>query len=265
MTHEEGEPVCGAATTDDIFLGGALRLLQPKPGYRAGIDPVLLAASVPLARGETESLLDIGAGVGTAGLCAARRVEETEVVLLEREPVLAELARRNITRNGLEERVRVAEGDLGASAGALAAVGLAPDSFDHVIANPPFHNEGRGTPAGHRLKSAAHAMAESDLDQWGRFMARMATPGGTATMIHKAEALGSVLAAFAGRFGDLRVLPVVPRRGEAAIRVLVQGIKASRAPMVLLDALVLHGGEGHGFTLDVDGILRGGAALDIRA
>lgn len=263
MKVEGGEPAAGSATTDDIFLGGALRLLQPKAGYRAGIDPVLLAASVPLVPGVASSLLDIGAGVGTAGLCAARRNEEAQVVLLEREPVLAELARRNITRNTLEERVRVAEGDLGASAGALAALGLTPDSFDHVIANPPFHHEGRGTPAGHRLKSAAHAMAESDLDNWGRFMARMAAPGGTATMIHKAAALGGVLAAFGGRFGDLRVLPIVPRRGEAAIRVLVQGVKASRAPMVLLDALVLHGSEGHGFTPDVDAMLRGGAGMRV--
>ena len=108
-------------------------------------------------------------------------------------------------------------------------------------------------------------MAESELDTWGRFMARMAAPGGTATMIHKAEALGGVLAAFAGRFGDLCVLPVVPRRGEAAIRVIVQGIKGSRAPLVLLDALVLHGGDGHGFTAEAQAMLRGGAGLNLRA
>lgn len=263
MTHDGYEPGGVNAITDDIFLGGALRLLQPKSGYRAGIDPVLLASSVPLVRGEQESVLDIGAGVGTAGLCAARRVAEAEAVLLEREPALADLARSNVTRNGLEERVRVAVCDLGASAGTLAALGLAPDSFDHVIANPPFHHEGRGTQAGHPLKWAAHAMAEGELEAWGRFMARMAGPGATATMIHKAEALTGVLAAFANRFGDLRVLPIIPRRNEAAIRVLVQGIKGSRAPLVLLDALVLHG-DGHGFTPQVEAILRGGAALDLR-
>lgn len=250
--------------TDDAFLGGALHLLQPRSGYRAGVDAVLIAAVVRAAPGRELSVLDVGAGVGTAGLCVSRRLPEAEVVLFEREPALAELARQNILRNGLEEQARVAEGDLGISQGALSGLGMLPDSFDHVIANPPFHGEGRGTPAAHPLKSAAHAMPEGDLDDWVRFMARMTAPGAAAAMIHKAEALGRVLTAFANRFGDLRVLPVQPRRGEAAIRVLVEGIKGSRAPLVLLDALVLHDDDNR-FTPQVEALLRAGAGLDLRA
>lgn len=250
--------------TDDAFLGGALRLLQPRSGYRAGVDAVLLAATVRMAPGRQETVLDVGAGVGTAGLSVARRLPEAEVVLIEREPELAALAHQNVLRNSLEEDVRVVEGDLGLGEAALSALGLMPDSFDHVLANPPFHSTGRGTPAPHPLKSAAHAMAEDDLDAWARFMARMTAAHGTATMIHKAEAVGRVLAAFAPRFGDIRVLPILPRRGEAAIRVLVQGIKGSRAPLELLDGLVLHG-ESNRFTPEAEAILRGGAALDLRA
>lgn len=250
--------------TDDAFLGGALQLLQPRSGYRAGVDAVLLASAVRVTPDRVDSVLDVGAGVGTAGLCVARRLPECEVVLFEREPALTAVAHQNILRNGLEEGARVVEGDLGIGESALSALGLMPDSFDHVLANPPFHSAGRGTPAQNPLKSAAHAMTDDDLDAWVRFMARMTAPRGTATMIHKAEALGRVLAAFAGRFGDLRVLPILPRRGEAAIRVLVQGIKGSRAPLVLLDGLVLHG-EGNRFTGEAEAILRLGAALDLRA
>jgi len=249
--------------TDDAFLGGALQLLQPKSGYRAGVDAVLLAAAVPVDPAREESVLDVGAGVGTAGLCVARRCETPEVVLLERVPELAALAHQNVLRNGLEERARAVAGDIAISQGALASLGLPPESFDHVIANPPFHALGRGTPAPHPLKTGAHAMAEQDLEQWARFMARMAAPGGRATLIHKAEALGAILAAFTNRFGDVHVLPILPVRGSQAIRVLVQGIKASRAPLVLLDPLVLHENDRR-FTPAVEAMLREGAPLPLQ-
>jgi tRNA1(Val) A37 N6-methylase TrmN6 len=251
-----------AETTDDAFLGGALRLLQPARGYRAGLDAVLLAAVAVPEAGRPMRVLDVGAGVGTAGLCNAARNKEARVTLLERECGLVELAAANIERNALGDRVGVAEADLSASGEALAAAGLEPDSFDRVIANPPFHTEGRGTAAPVGLKARAHAMAEGSLDDWARFMARMAAPGGTATVIHKADALAALLGAFDRRFGDLRVLPVHSRADRPAIRVIISGIKGSRAPLALLAPLVLHGPDG-GFTPIVEQILRSGAGLPL--
>jgi tRNA1(Val) A37 N6-methylase TrmN6 len=245
--------------TDDAFLGGALRVLQPRTGYRAGIDAVLLAAAVPA---ETAArLLDAGAGVGTAGLCAARRCPSLAAILFEREPVLVEFARENILRNGLGGRVTAVMGDLAdARAAQLESLGLAAESFDHVLANPPFHVEGDGTKAAAPLKAGAHEMAQGALEQWIRFLARMAKPGGTASVIHKAEALSSLLGAFAGRFGGLRILPIHARAGEPAIRVIVQGMKGSRAPLALLSPFILHGADG-GFGAEAQAILREGAQL----
>lgn len=249
--------------TDDAFLGGALRLLQPRAGYRAGLDAVMLAASVPAKAGSAPiRVLDVGAGVGTAGLCLARRVETARVVLLEREPELAALARRNVERNGLAERVEVIEADISQPAADLAALGLVADSFDHVIANPPFHRTGAGTPSAVALKAGAHAMPEADLAHWARFMARMATAGACATLVHKAEALGDVLAVLDGRFGAIKVLPLHPREGEPAHRVIVQGLKGSRAPLTLLAGMVLHGPD-NAFTPKADAILRAGAPLSL--
>jgi len=242
--------------TEDAFLGGRVMITQPKRGYRAGIDAVFLAASAPCRPGAR--VLDVGAGVGTVGLCLAARVHDVEVVLLEREAELAALARGNIEANKLSDRVRVVNAAIEASAEVFAAAGLKPDSFDVVLANPPFHAEGRGTPAPDPLKAASHAMAEASLDTWVRFLARMAKPGGFASMIHKAEALPEVLAAFTGRFGDIRVRPMHPRAGEAAIRVIVQGTKGSRAPLVLLAGYNLHG-EGNAFTEGAQMVLRDGA------
>jgi tRNA1(Val) A37 N6-methylase TrmN6 len=246
--------------TDDAFLGGALRVLQPKSGYRAGVDAVLLAAAVPCGAGRA---IDVGAGVGTAGLCLARRCAEMSVALFEREAALLGLARENVDRNDLGQRVSVADGDIDdTSDEELRALGIAAGTFDHVLANPPFHVEGDGTAAFDRLKAAAHAMPEAGLERWSRFLARMARPGGTATIIHKAEALADLLEALGTRFGGLKVLPVHARADEPAIRVIVQGVKGSKAPLVLLPAFVLHGANG-GFSPKAEAILRHGDGLDI--
>jgi tRNA1(Val) A37 N6-methylase TrmN6 len=182
------------------------------------------------------------------------------VTLLEKEPELARIAAKNVERNGLAARVRVVEGEVGLSAAALRGLGLEEESFDHVMANPPFHEHGAGTLAPDALKAGAHAMPEPDLERWARFMARMAAPGGGATVIHKGEALARLLGVLEGRFGGLKVLPLYPRASAPAHRIIVQGIKGSRALPILLPGFVLHGAD-DAFTPEAQAILRTGAAL----
>jgi len=248
--------------SDDAFLGGRLQVLQPRSGYRAGLDAVMLAAAVPAAESKPMRALDLGAGVGTAGLCLARRLQTAEVTLLEREQKLVRLAQENITRNALAARVRVVEGEVGMAAAALKKFDLAEESFDHVLANPPFHDLEAGTIAPDPLKAGAHAMPDTELARWARFMARMAKPGGGITVIHKAEALIRLLAVLDGRFGALLVLPLYPRAAAPAHRVIVQGIKGSRAPPALLPGFVLHE-AGDAFTPEAQAVLRDGAPLPI--
>lgn len=259
-----GKPLdLGGEVTDDAFLGGQLAILQPRQGYRAGIDAVLLAATVPPGEGPL-TVLDAGAGVGTVGLAVARRVAGARVVLLEAEPAMARLAGENIARNDLASRVTMAQGDLLAPAAELQRLGVGADCFEQVLVNPPYHAEGRGTPAGDAAKARANAMAESDLEQWLRAVARVTAPGGTATFIHKAEAIGALLAAMSGRLGAIRVLPIHPREGQPAHRVIVSGVKGSRAPLKLLAGFVLHG-AGNAFLPRAEAILRGGEWLALDA
>jgi tRNA1(Val) A37 N6-methylase TrmN6 len=248
--------------TDDAFLGGALQMLQPKEGYRAGVDAVLLAASAPATEGRGQRILDVGAGVGVVGLAVARRVADASVVLVEREPKLAEIARSNIERNGLAARVRVVVGDVSRPLEDLPELEPEAGSFDHVLANPPYNAEGAGTLSVDALKAAANFMPGATLARWARFMAAMARPGGTATIIHRADALGEVITALAGRFGGTIAFPLYPRAGRSAIRVLVQGVKGSSAPLELRPGLVLHG-EGNRFTAEVEAVLRHGSALTL--
>ena len=250
--------------SDDAFLGGTLSILQPRNGYRAGLDAVMLAAAVPADQSRPLRALDVGAGVGTVGLCLARRSPFVEVVLLEREPQLAALAAENIARNNLAARVRVVTGVVGAPAAELRALGLVEESFGHVIANPPYHDRDSGTLPPDALKAGAHAMPDAELDDWARFMARMTAPGGAATIIHKADALARLLMVLDARFGALKVLPLHPRAGAPAHRVLVQGIKGSRGPMQILPGFVLHQ-DGNAFTPAAQDILRGGTALPMSA
>lgn len=250
----------GLQLTDDAFLGEQLRILQPRSGYRAGVDAVLLAAAVPAGLDAGARVLDLGAGVGTVGLSAARRLGQIHVTLVDAQPDLTTIAAENITRNGLMARARVVTADVTAPGGLLEAAGVAAEGFECVVANPPFHAEGHGTPAAGVIKAAAHAMPENTLDRWVRAMARHALPGGTAIMVHKVEALGEILAAFSPRFGAVRILPIYPRVGANAIRVIVSGTKGSRAPLEMRAGFVLHD-EGHGFTTDAARILRAGGGL----
>lgn len=247
--------------TEDAFLGGAVMAWQPRTGYRAGVDAVLLAAS--LAENTSGArILDAGAGVGVVGLCVARRLPEVSVTLAEREPVLAKLAVANVHRNNFSAQIRVQKADILARG---SQEGLSPESFDVVLANPPFYDEASCRLPRDPLRARAHAMSEADdgesLDGWLRAAARLTKPGGRATMIHRADALASLLAAFANRFGDVTVMPIHPRAGAPAHRILVSGRKGSRGPMRLLSGIILHGDDG-GFRPEIGRVLRGPVGLD---
>lgn len=247
-----------ADTSLDGFLGGRLMVAQPRHGHRSGIEAVLIAAAAPLEPAQT--IADLGAGAGVGGLCALARVAGSRALLVEADPAMAMLARANAARNQLADRVEVVEADL-TERGAAERAGLS-GAAHHAIANPPFHD-----PAAARIslrKATAHAAPTADLDGWVRFAAAVVRPGGTLTLVHRADALAPVLAALARRFGSLAVLPVHPRAGLPATRILVQGRKGSRGALAILPGLVLHEADGHGFLPPVEAVLRHGAAMPLR-
>lgn len=253
------EPRLALIVTRDAFLGGRLQIAQPSVGFRAGLDSVLLAAACTAVAGQ--HVLDAGAGVGVVGLSVARRLTGVRVTMVERAQDHVDLAMTNVTDNGLSDRVTVVHADLTLPL-QRTPLGERIGTFDHVLSNPPFFDTASGTRSAIELKDAAHAMEEGDLDRWVRFMAAMAAPAGMVTLIHRAERLGEILAAFEGRFGGTLVWPVHPRAGTSASRILVQARKGSRAPLRLLAPLVLHDATGNGFTPLVEAALRSGAALN---
>lgn len=242
-----------AELTEDHFLDGRLRILQPRTGYRAATDPVLLAAAVPAKAGE--SVLDLGCGVGTASYCLAARVE-VELTGLEIQADYAALAERNSGRNGIA--MTVIRGDVARPPPALRQV-----SFDHVISNPPYHEPG-ALPSPDGGRDTAHREALPVAIWLATALARL-RPRGWLTLIHRTERLDEILAALDGA-GDIAIKPLVARTGRDAKRVLIRARKGARAPLRLCSPLVLHAGAAHtsdgdDFTPETSAILRGRAEI----
>ena len=233
------------------LLGGRVRHDQPDSGNRTGIEPVLLAASIPARPGER--VLEGGTGSAAALLCLAARVPGVGGVGVERDPAVADIARANIAANGFAG-ISVAAGDLTAMAWEGA--------FDHAFANPPWH-DAAGTASPDAGREAARRAVP---DVFARWAARLAAPlrhRGTLTFVVATAAMPLCLAAFAAAgCGSPALLPLWPRAGIAARLVLLRGIKGGRAPFVLLPGLVLHAPDGR-FTPDAEAILRAGAPLSM--
>jgi len=250
-----------ARLTVDAFLGGRVEAVQPASGHhRAGLEAVLLGAALDSRISGT--VVDLGAGAGVAGFCAAARCRRAKVVLVEREPELVDCARAALARPanaGFADRVRVVTADIGAPQAERERAGAGRDLADHVLLNPPFYD--RGTRSPQKARAAAHVLAPGGLDPWLRAAASVLKFGGDATIVFRADGLADLLAAAARRFGGAEIMPVHPRPEAPAHRVLVRAVKGSRAALRLLPPLVLHGEAGNAFTPGVEAMLREGRAL----
>jgi tRNA1(Val) A37 N6-methylase TrmN6 len=229
-------------TSDDAVLGGRLRLRQPLRGHRVGHDAILLAAATGARAGE--HAVDLGAGVGGAGLALAVRVPGLNVALVEIDAALCALADENAARNGLGERVRALARDA-EDIDALATAGLKPGSIDRVLMNPPFNDARRQNASPDARRRLAHVADAGLLARWVATANTLLKPRGTLTLIWRADGLDEVLAALSAAFGDVAVLPVYPREGAPAVRVLVRAIKGGEAAALkYLPGLMLNGDDG---------------------
>ncbi|MGH1369681.1 MAG: tRNA1(Val) (adenine(37)-N6)-methyltransferase [Maritimibacter sp.] len=244
--------------TEDKFLGGQLNLLQPRDGYRAGVDPVFLAAAMTAHEGE--SVLDLGCGVGAAALCLGTRVKGLRLVGVERQPDYADLAKMNAFDNDID--MEVFTSDLEAMPPEVKE-----ESFDHVIMNPPYHVAERSIKSDNTGKAQA-LFEETPLEAWIDAAARRLKPRGYLTMIQRADRLPEILGALDDRMGSILVKPLCPREGRAAVLVLVQARKGGRGAFRLATPLILHDGAEHvgdkeSYRREVSAILRDGAHLPL--
>ncbi len=249
-------------TTRDKFHDGAFEVLQPsKRGNRSGMDALLLAAALP--ENSSGVLADLGAGAGVAGLAALNLNRELNLLAVEKNPEMAELARKSMLfscNTNLSNRSKVIEFDVTSSGVDRLKAGLAPETVNHIIMNPPYNTSRERAPKD-ELKAEAFMMGEGGIDAWFRTAAAILRPGGTIAIIYRTENLGEVLACSQGRFGGLEIMPIHSRADEAAKRIIVRGTRASRAPMAIVPGFVVHKMDGS-FTDSADAIFKGKTHLD---
>ena len=231
------------------LLGGRVRLRQPEHGLRAGLDAVMLAASVAAAPGQV--VLDAGCGPGGVFLCILGRCPGARVVAVERDPALAALARENAALNGWAGQVEVLAGDV-----ADPALRARLPRCDHAVSNPPYWPAGSAPPA--RLRAGATHAGATPLAPWAGLLAAALGRGGRASFVLPAARLDEGMQALRGAgLGGVEVMPLWPRAGRAAKRVLLRARRAPRAPSSLLPGMVLH--DAAGWTAEAEAVLRGAA------
>ena len=236
----------------DGLLGGRLTLRQPLGGERVAIDAPLLAASVDARPGQR--VLDVGCGSGAVALCLAHRLPGVAVAGIDRDPGLIALAAASAADNGLA--VSFDEADV------TDAVGSGAQAFDHVVTNPPFRLPGRGSVSPVAARARARTERGVSLEAWIDGCRRRLRAGGSLTAIFAADRLDDLLGALGGESGGVRILPLWPKAGRAAKRVIVRARRGSRAPLCLLPGLVLHEADGR-YTRAAEDVLRRGAALSL--
>lgn len=240
--------------TVDAVLDGAVRLAQPRHGYRAGLDAALLAAACNVEPGERA--LEAGCGVGAALLAAAIRNPGADWVGVERDPHALALAQANIALNDLSDRVAALGGDV-----ALPFRKLDLERFDAVMANPPYFDDDKVLRGPAPARRGAY-IADDGLEAWIEFLTKAVHDRGRITLIHRADRLADILSLLSHKAGSFRVLPVQPFAEAPAKRVLVRAIKTGKAPLVILPSLVLHErGQGQ-HRPQIEAILRGQARIE---
>ncbi|CUJ03842.1 tRNA1(Val) (adenine(37)-N6)-methyltransferase [Cognatishimia activa] len=247
-------------TTENAYLGGRVRIKQPSKGYRAGVDPVLLAAAIEASSGQTA--LELGTGVGTAALCLAARVPGIQLHGVEIQPAYASLARENATLNDAD--FSVFEADL-----TNLPQDLKQRRFDHVFANPPYFDRNTGNAATDAGREQAMG-EDTPLKTWLEVAVKRVQPKGYVTFIHRAERLGDLLRNMPTAMGSLQVQPFVPRPGRDANLVLVRARHSGRAPLRLHAPIQLHSGQTHekdaeDYTDRIKSVLRDGNSLGFPA
>ncbi|MEZ5647426.1 MAG: methyltransferase [Alphaproteobacteria bacterium] len=249
-------------TTVDHLLNGRVALEQPHQGYRVAVDPVFLAAAVAAHSGDR--ILDLGVGTGAAALCLLARVPKIEVVGIEIDPLIADLAQQNALRNNVHQRLHIFVGDIAAPPS--SATRSLSDGFDHVMANPPYLVGEKFSAPHHAQKQLAHQESTADLAIFVKTAMTYLKPKGSLTLIHRADRLGDILSILTQKeMGSIVIYPLWPGRRRDGIcrdakRILVQVIVGKKAPLRLAAGLTLHqaGGE---YTPEAEAVLRGGTAL----
>lgn len=234
--------------TEEIYLlDKKVRINVLVDGFKPGLDSVCLAAACPAEAGER--VLDMGCGVGTAGLCVLKRVAGAILTGVDFQSDHIELARQNAVLNAMDERADFIESDIKNYS--------ADKAFDHVICNPPFLETGAHlvSPSARRAMAMGHLEEDFDIAVWIKAGFNNLKSGGSLTLVHRADMLDKVILGMGKKFGAIEIIPLWPKAGRDARRVIVRAIKGRKTPAVLHAGIILHEDDGE-YTSDANKVLK---------
>ncbi len=237
-------------------LDKKLRLHQPENGFRTSLDTIMLSAACPVKDGQR--VLDAGCGVGAAGFCVAKRLKDIKLTGVDIDADFIKLAQENIALNGFDAN------DIEFHCAEIDHFRRHEKPiFDHVISNPPYLNAGSYKDSPHEKKAIAigHANTGFTLEQWIKALHRLVKPKGSITLIHRADHTDQIIKAFEHRFGFIEIIPLWPKQGRNAKRVIIRAIKDRKGPCTLHRGVTLHT-EDNAYTAEADAILRGNAIIE---
>jgi len=243
--------------TVDEILGGRLRIIQKKKGYRFSLDALLLAHFTVLR--EADDLIDLGTGGGIIALILAGRVRCGRILGIEIQDQLVDIAKRNVILNGLAGQIEIRPGDVRHPESLCE-----PQSFSAAVFNPPYRRlrSGRMNPDPEKAVSR-HEIAGAASDFLDAAVHAL-RPDGRAYIIYPATRMVQLLARMrVFRIEPKRLRPVHSRAGGSAVFVLVEGVKGGREGLKVLPPLLIHEEQG-GYTPEMEEIFRTLSAFPAR-
>jgi tRNA1Val (adenine37-N6)-methyltransferase len=225
-----------------------IKLFQAKDGYRYSVDALVLENFISDNR--VEKGIEFGTGSGIISILLAKRLEGVKLKAVEIQEELAKRARRNVTLNGLDDRIEILSRDIKDLRGIFPA-----NEFDCVFANPPFRKPKTGRMSKDQERAVARHEIEITLPDLVKTASYLLKHSGRLYLIYHPFRFAELISILRNaRLEPKRVRFVHSRPGEEAKMVLIESLKGSRTWLKVDPPLFVHE-KGKGYTEEMNSVL----------
>ena len=221
-------------------------IFQPDGGFKFGMDAVLLA---DFAAVRARRAIDLCTGTGIIPILLAAKTETAHIDAVEIQHDMADMAKRSVAYNGLEDRINIIEGDL-----KDAPQMLGKGCYDVVTVNPPYMKHGVGIINDGDMKAVSRHEIKCTLEDVIRVSSELLIPHGKLFIVHRPSRLADLFCEMRRFSVEPKLMrPVHPYPGKEMNLVLVSGIKNARSELKILPPLYVYNNDGS-YTKEIDEI-----------
>lgn len=231
---------------DDLQYKG-LKIIQNTEGFCFGVDAVLLANFAEIKKGQR--VIDLGTGTGIIPILIAGKTQAREIVGMEIQNEVAEMAGRSILLNDIESRVKIVNNDLKESVDLFGR-----ESFDVVTTNPPYKHSGSGIINPEDIRAISRHEIKCTLEDVISISSKLLKNGGRMFMVHRPERIVDIIYLMRSyRIEPKRLRFVHPYPGKKPNLLLIEGLKYGNAFLNFMDPLYVYDGQGN-YTKEINEI-----------